>query len=204
MVATKHREFEDSSSTSEALGIDHNTILGVIGGRASKPKAWPFLAMIYRDGIFLCGGSIISERYVMTSAHCTHELVSSLLIFLLSGEYYSGHNNTWCCFSFRYHLYYYEIYAGELRKESFSPTTQVRFAIGIISHPDYNKTSLINDIALIKLNIPLTFDEWVKSASLPEKTWIHEPKLKASCTVIGWGQISENGTNCKLLNEYFL
>ena len=44
--------------------------LRVVGGRASHPKAWPFLVAIYKDGIFYCGGVILSELWVLTAAHC--------------------------------------------------------------------------------------------------------------------------------------
>lgn len=42
----------------------------VVGGRASRPKAWPFLVAIYRNGVFHCGGAILNELWVLTAAHC--------------------------------------------------------------------------------------------------------------------------------------
>lgn len=44
--------------------------LRVVGGRASHPKAWPFLVAIYKDGVFYCGGTILNELWVLTAAHC--------------------------------------------------------------------------------------------------------------------------------------
>lgn len=46
------------------------TQLRVVGGRASLPKAWPFLVAIYKDGRFYCGGVILNEMWVLTAAHC--------------------------------------------------------------------------------------------------------------------------------------
>lgn len=44
--------------------------LRVVGGRASQPKAWPFLVAIYKDGKFYCGGVILNELWILTAAHC--------------------------------------------------------------------------------------------------------------------------------------
>lgn len=47
--------------------------LRVVGGRASEPKAWPFLVAIYKNGLFYCGGVILNELWVLTAAHCLDE-----------------------------------------------------------------------------------------------------------------------------------
>lgn len=62
-------------STSEGKVQNQNdTIVGsqsrVVGGRASQPKAWPFLVIIYKDGNFHCGGVIISQVHILTASHC--------------------------------------------------------------------------------------------------------------------------------------
>lgn len=52
----------------------NDTLVGmqsrVVGGRASQPRAWPFLVAIYKDGNFHCGGVILSEVHVLTAGHC--------------------------------------------------------------------------------------------------------------------------------------
>lgn len=45
----------------------------VVGGRPSKPAAWPWMAAMYRDGMFHCGGVIITQHWVLSAAHCVHE-----------------------------------------------------------------------------------------------------------------------------------
>lgn len=42
----------------------------VVGGRQSAPAAWPWIVAIYRDGVFHCGGVLLSEIWVMSAAHC--------------------------------------------------------------------------------------------------------------------------------------
>lgn len=45
----------------------------VVGGIASNPGAWPWLIALYQDGIFHCGGVILSDQWVLTAAHCVNE-----------------------------------------------------------------------------------------------------------------------------------
>lgn len=51
-------------------------LLGVVGGRASRPNAWPYLVAIYKDGIFHCDGVILTQVWILTAAHCMVEWVT--------------------------------------------------------------------------------------------------------------------------------
>lgn len=42
----------------------------VVGGKPSQPTSWPWVVAIYRDGVFHCGGVLMSELWVITAAHC--------------------------------------------------------------------------------------------------------------------------------------
>lgn len=45
----------------------------VVGGIPSNPGAWPWLIALYQDGIFHCGGVILSDSWVLTAAHCVSQ-----------------------------------------------------------------------------------------------------------------------------------
>lgn len=49
---------------------DKRTEARVVGGRLSQPAAWPWVAALYRNGMFHCGGVILNQHWVMSAAHC--------------------------------------------------------------------------------------------------------------------------------------
>lgn len=68
--------FDNRSRTLSCPGprVFHTT---VVGGKAAAPKQYPHMALVgygaTRDAIeWLCGGSIISLRFVLTAAHCLY------------------------------------------------------------------------------------------------------------------------------------
>ncbi|XP_066927235.1 chymotrypsin B-like [Clytia hemisphaerica] len=42
----------------------------IIGGQDAKAHSWPWQIGLHRNGRFICGGSIINSRWVVTAAHC--------------------------------------------------------------------------------------------------------------------------------------
>ncbi|KAA0715658.1 Granzyme B [Triplophysa tibetana] len=53
-------------SVSSAVGMES----GIIGGKEAKPHSRPYLASLQRNGHHTCGGMLIKNDYVLTSAHC--------------------------------------------------------------------------------------------------------------------------------------
>ena len=64
---------------------------------------------------------------------------------------------------------------------------QSAFVEKITLHESYNPKTLDNDIAILKLKTPLTFNDKVKQACLPEASFVPTGKAVAS----GWGLVSQ-------------
>lgn len=50
-----------------------NTKIGtrIVGGRPADPQEWPWMAALLRkDMAQYCGGVLITDRHVLTAAHC--------------------------------------------------------------------------------------------------------------------------------------
>jgi|GEM_PF-2487406 len=49
----------------------------IVGGRAARNGAWPWQIALFQRGRFICGGSIVNERWVVTAAHCVERAPAS-------------------------------------------------------------------------------------------------------------------------------
>ena len=105
-----------------------------------------------------CGGTILDETTILSAAHC-------FPFFRPNADY---------------------IEAGIKTRASLD--AQKIFVKETIKHPMYNPRNYDNDIAILKLKSPLTFNENVKPACLPHPSF--RPENTGEIAVIsGWGDI---------------
>ncbi|XP_030641068.1 chymotrypsin-like elastase family member 2A [Chanos chanos] len=148
----------------------------VVGGEDARPHSWPWQVSLQfsRDDqwIHTCGGTLISTDWVLTAAHC----ISS--------------SNT---------------YRVELGKHNLKETEEGSVAVAagkIIVHEKYNVLLSRNDIALIKLETPVTFSETIMPACIPDVgvTLAHN----APCYITGWGRLWTDGPGADILQQTLL
>ncbi|XP_014208050.1 uncharacterized protein LOC106639117 [Copidosoma floridanum] len=134
----------------------------IVGGGSSSAGSWPWQVALYKEGDYQCGGAIIGDRWIVSAAHC----------------FYRAQDEHWVA------------RIGATRKGSFpSPYEQVIRVDYILLHPEYVDNGFINDIALLRLEKPLEFSDYVRPVCLPAA----EPESGAIGTATGWGQLYEIG-----------
>ncbi|MPC57182.1 Chymotrypsin BI [Portunus trituberculatus] len=42
----------------------------IVGGEEATPHSWPHQVALFIDNMYFCGGSLISNEWVLTAAHC--------------------------------------------------------------------------------------------------------------------------------------
>nr|AAV91019.1 hemolymph proteinase 21 [Manduca sexta] len=114
----------------------------IIGGQNASRNEFPHMALLgygeEPDVQWLCGGTLISENFILTAGHC----ISSRDI-----------NLTY-------------VYLGALaRSEVTDPSKQYRIK-KIHKHPEFAPPVRYNDIALVELERNVPLDEWLKPACL--------------------------------------
>merc|ERR1712018_452949 len=78
-LARAIRQSNKSKSTHKASAYDLQSECGIegppakdkiVGGYEAQENQWPWQVALFIDNAWFCGGSIISENYIMTAAHC--------------------------------------------------------------------------------------------------------------------------------------
>ncbi|ROT79325.1 trypsinogen 1 [Penaeus vannamei] len=82
------------------------------------------------------------------------------------------------------------VVAGELNQDVDEGTEQTVILSKIIQHEDYNGFTISNDISLLKLSQPLSFNDNVRAIDIPAQGHA----ASGDCIVSGWGTTSEGGS----------
>ena len=136
----------------------------IVGGVEATEHTWPWQVALFIDDAWFCGGSIISENYVLTAAHCVDG---------------AG---------------YFDVMAGahNVRASSEDHRVEVTSYNGW-THPQWNTQDLSNDLALIELPSPMPMSDYITASCLPMAGDIPEVGSMASVTGWGKPSDSAGG-----------
>ncbi|XP_072293080.1 coagulation factor IXa [Eucyclogobius newberryi] len=149
----------------------------IVGGNlvSEGEIPWQVALIAQPNGHLFCGGSILSNRWVITAAHCTVEALDPFIIRV-----------------------------GELDLFVKEGTEQDHEVLERHIHPRYNSSeSLYNhDIALLYLKTPISFSSTVRPICVGPRTFIEGLVQGASpAKVSGWGRTRFLGSMSGVLQQ---
>ncbi|XP_037950602.1 serine protease filzig [Teleopsis dalmanni] len=168
-----------STTPITGCGISRGTTNRVVGGVEARRGTYPWVAALgYRDEFdpnalkFLCGGSLISSTYVITSAHC----INPTLALVRLG-------------------------AHDLTNPAEANAMDFRVKRTIVNE-NFDLKSIANDIALIELSTPAPNTNFIGPICLPESSnFLTQDFVGMNPFIAGWGSIKYQGATSNVLRD---
>lgn len=185
------------SGTCGTSNIFQNSVSSrIVGGEETAEHQYPWMVSILRECgnefCHVCGGTIISPAWILTSAHCVSSVPIEEMGILL------GDHNL-------YELSYEQKFVRAAEK---------------VTHPDFSEPTILNnDIGLVRLENDVAFTKFISPLCLPPEGETgfgtsaygdgNSSTLDTSglnivghnATVIGWGAIDDGGSYPDGLHE---
>lgn len=119
--------FNVSWLSTNAKPSEPNRLPVIIGGVEADISEFPHQVALYHFGKYQCGGSVLSEKYILTAAHCVDSIYLPAEQVTIRGGSSNNENG------------------GEVVP-----------ALSYIKHPLYDSDTFSNDVAIIELAQPLS------------------------------------------------
>ncbi|XP_022524970.1 serine protease 33 isoform X1 [Astyanax mexicanus] len=149
-------------TTSKAQECGRGVQSRIVGGTDASEGHWPWQVDIQKKSEHICGGTLISENWVLSAAHC---------------------------FPNPSDVSPYNVYAGRLQLHGWNPHEMERQIKQIVVPFGYTDAELGEDIALVMLSSPVTWSEVIQPICLPDSDMQFAEGTQ--CTITGWGDIRD-------------
>ncbi|EDW62991.1 trypsin [Drosophila virilis] len=167
----------------EPATADDSVQFKIVGGTVTEIARTPYqvslrLKQIDRQQFgrgHICGGTVISQRLVVTAAHCLYDGRSRNM---------RSPND-------------FVIIMGNSLLQIRSVLMQQYNVQKLMSHPQYNPTNLQNDIALLFINGFVPWKSIVRALPLARVTAV----VGTPCLISGWGSTINGGTSSQTLQS---
>ncbi|KAL4594084.1 hypothetical protein GN956_G26215 [Arapaima gigas] len=146
----------------------------IVNGEECPPGKCPWQALLVNeDEVGFCGGTILTQYFILTAAHCMN-LSRSISVVV-------GETDT-------------NITEGH---EAIHEVAQV------LVHKQYVRDTYHNDIALIKLQKPIRFSPFILPACLPEAEFAENVLMRQDHGLVsGFGRLQEGGVQSTVLMRF--
>ncbi|XP_029535191.1 serine protease hepsin-like [Oncorhynchus nerka] len=151
----------------------------IVGGVDARQGSWPWQVSLQYDGVHQCGGSIISDRWIVSAAHCFPERNRQV--------------SRW------------RVLLGSIYNKLTHKNVRVLEVKTVVYHSSYlpfvdpNIDDNSRDIAVLALAQPLHFTDYIQPVCLPH---YGQRLIDGQIgTVTGWGNVGYYGTLADVLQE---
>ncbi|XP_012252436.2 trypsin delta-like [Athalia rosae] len=145
----------------------------IVGGVTAADGAFPWQVILRSSGVFFCGGTIVTDRHVVSAAHCFSDTSSKSVnnLAVISGT------------------------------NSLDNGGQAHAVAKITKHPKYiGKTDFWKyDVAVLTLRAPIAITPLQSPIPLARR----DPPAGARAIVSGWGQTMDSNYNLPSRLQYF-
>uniref|UniRef100_UPI0037E99BB9 uncharacterized protein n=1 Tax=Semicossyphus pulcher TaxID=241346 RepID=UPI0037E99BB9 len=150
----------------------------VVNGQICPKGQCPWQALLTEDHEYTCGAIVLSDRWMLTAAHCVFRKPGTL----------------------------FHITVGEHDRDVEEMTEQKSRVVAVTIHHGYNHSSSDSDVALLKLHQPIKLGAYVVPICLPAQNSSFSRTLAGirHSTVSGWGRQKQFGLPASILQRLVL
>jgi len=143
---------------------------------------WPWHAAILEkpQDLYVCGSTLIDESWILTAAHCVDDYIPFV-------------SNIRDILKVRIGEYDVTTTAEPLPHQEFN-ISDIRI------HPNFNNATLVNDIALLRLERPAKRQQNIDVVCVASEEQFDETRI-STCYVTGWGRRTESSEHSVVLKE---
>ncbi|XP_011310877.1 chymotrypsin-like protease CTRL-1 [Fopius arisanus] len=151
-------------------------ILGISGGHYAEIGQFPWMAIVHQlleEGVFMCSGSIISDRWVLTAGHC---IVRSPQIFM---------------------VIFGETDKKNIRRRYYRGPGVAMWTTRAVLHPQY--AEFFNDIGLLYMPRKIPFSATIQPIYMAGPRFQYVSLAGTTAVIAGWGQTENFRGESRLL-----
>ncbi|XP_069508924.1 transmembrane protease serine 12-like [Ambystoma mexicanum] len=162
------------SNNSNAIECGMRPLVGyptsrIVGGKTAVRGSWPWQVSLQfyntttRQYVHFCGASVITRTWLLSAAHCFNGLRSESSWRAVAGLH--------------------TLYVRSVGVDSYAISR-------IIIKSNFNIPTYRHDIALLRLQAPIKYNDFIQPICLPN---FADPGNKLPCFISGWGALKERG-----------